>query len=139
MKDFIVIEKGKKGKREIGQLYKGKTVRISVQKAGKKDDGSQRVRASIFFYNGAARVISDSGYILMKYSVNDNRLYFEDSPKSADSYKISKSAKDRMLSECISTSSKLLDWDMIEGVYKLVYDYDEQLYYIQFEVNAERR
>ena len=41
MKDFIVIEKGKKGKREIGQLYKGKTVRISVQKAGKKDDGSQ--------------------------------------------------------------------------------------------------
>ena len=114
MKDFIVIEKGKKGKRGIGQLYKGKTVRISVQKAGKKDDGSQRVRASIFFYNGAARVISDSGYILMKYSVNDNRLYFEDSPKSADSYKISKSAKDRMLSEYISTSSKLLDWDMYE-------------------------
>ena len=33
MKDFIVIEKGKKGKREIGQLYKGKTVRISVQKS----------------------------------------------------------------------------------------------------------
>ena len=74
MKDFIVIEKGKKGKRGIGQLYKGKTVRISVQKAGKKDDGSQRVRASIFFYNGAARVISDSGYILMKYSAKDNRL-----------------------------------------------------------------
>ena len=115
-----------------------KTVRISVQRAGKKDDGSQRVRASIFFYNGAARVISDSGYILMKYSVKDNRLYFEDSPKSADSYKISKSAKDRMLSECITTSSKLLDWDMIEGGYKLVYDYDEQLYYIQFEENAVR-
>ena len=125
MKDFIVIEKGKKR-----QLYKGKTVRISV--------GSKRARANIFFYNGAARVISDSGYILMKYSVKDNRLYFEDSPKSADSYKISKSAKDRMLSECICTSSKLLDWDMIEGVYKLVYDRDEQLYYIQFEVNAER-
>lgn len=138
MKDFIVIEKGKKGKREIGQLYKGKTVRISVQRGGKKHDGSQRVRTGIYFYNGAARVISDSGYILMKYSVKDNRLYFEDSPKSADSYKISESAKDRMLSECICTSSKLLDWDMIEGVYKLVYDYDEQLYYIQFEVNAER-
>lgn len=134
MKDFIVIEKGSKGKRE----YKGKTVRISAHKAGKKRDGSQKVRTSIYFYNGAARAISDSGYILMKYSVDDKRLYFEDSPKSADSYKIYKSANDRMLSEWTATYSKLLEWDMIEGVYKLEYDYDEQLYYIQFEVNAER-
>ena len=122
MKDFIVIKKGRKSKQAGGQ------VRIKFSKS----------RAIIYFYNGTARKISNSGYILMKYSCDENRLYFECTSNNADAYKITCSSRQKILDGWITTSSKILEWVLLEGIYKLEYDSTEQLYYIQFDVEASR-
>jgi hypothetical protein len=122
MKDFIVIKKGRKSKQADGQ------VRIKFSKS----------RAIIHFYNGTARKISNSGYILMKYACDENRLYFERASDNADAYKITCSSRQKILDGWITTSSKILEWVLLEGVYTLEYDSTEQLYYIQFDVEASR-
>lgn len=97
-----------------------------------------KTQAIIYFYNGAARKISNAGYVLMKYSRDENRLYFEGSSNKADAFKISEPQAKKLLDGAARTSSKILEWELLEGVYTLEYDFAEQLYYIQFEVNAER-
>ena len=122
IKDFIVIKKGRKTKQAGGQ------VRIKFASS----------RATIYFYNGTARKISNSGYILIKYSGDENRLYFECTSNNADAYKITSSPRKGILDGWITTSSKILEWELLEGVYTLEYDSTEQLYYIQFDVEADR-
>ena len=125
MKDFIVIDKGRKVKQMSAETAH---VRIKVSKP----------QVIIYFYNGAARKISNAGYVLMKYSRDENRLYFEGSSNKADAFKISEPQAKKLLDGAARTSSKILEWELLEGVYTLEYDFAEQLYYIQFEVNAER-
>ena len=124
MKDFI-IDKGRKVKQMSAETAH---VRIKVSKA----------QAITYFYNGAARKISNAGYVLMKYSRDENRLYFEGSSNKADAFKISEPQTKKLIDGVAKTSSKILKWELLEGVYTLEYDFAEQLYYIQFEVNAER-
>lgn len=125
MKDYIVIEKGRKVEQVSAETAH---VRIKVAKS----------QVIIYFYNGAARKISNAGYVLMKYSRDENRLYFEGSSNKANAFKISKPQTKKLLDGAAKTSSKILEWELLEGVYTLEYDFAEQLYYIQFEVNAER-
>ena len=125
MKDFIIIDKGRKVKQMSAETAH---VRIKVSKP----------QVIIYFYNGAARKISNAGYVLMKYSRDENRLYFEGSSNKADAFKISEPQTKKLLDGVARTSSKILEWELLEGVYTLEYDFAEQLYYIQFEVNAER-
>ena len=125
MKDFIVIEKGRKVKQVSAETAH---VRIKVTKP----------QVIIYFYNGAARKISNAGYVLMKYSRDENRLYFEGSSNKADAFKISEPQTKKLLDGAASTSSKILEWELLEGVYTLEYDFAEQLYYIQFDVEPSR-
>ena len=125
MKDFIVIEKGKKVKQVSAATAH---VRIKVTKP----------QVIIYFYNGAARKISHAGYVLMKYSRDENRLYFEGSSNKADAFKISEPQTKKLIDGVAKTSSKILKWELLEGVYTLEYDFAEQLYYIQFDVEPSR-
>jgi hypothetical protein len=122
MKDFIVIKKGRQSQQASVQ------VRIKLAKA----------QVIIYFYNGAASKISNTGYILMKYSCDENRLYFECSSNKANAYKISEPQTKNLLDGVVKTNSKILEWELLEGVYTLEYDSTEQLYYIQFDVEASR-
>ena len=125
MKDFIVIEKGKKVKQVSAETAH---VRIKVAKP----------QVIIYFYNGAARKISNAGYVLMKYSRDENRLYFEGSSDKANAFKISDPQTKKLLDGAAKTSSKILKWELLEGVYTLEYDFAELLYYIQFDVDPSR-
>ena len=125
MKDFIIIEKGRKVKQVSAETAH---VRIKVTDP----------QVSIYFYNGAARKISNAGYVLMKYSRDENRLYFEGSSNEADAFKISEPQTKKLLDGVAKTSSKILEWELLEGVYTLEYDFAEQLYYIQFDVEPSR-
>ena len=125
MKDFIAIEKGRKVKQVSAETAH---VRIKVTKP----------QVIIYFYNGAARKISNAGYVLMKYSRDENRLYFEGSSDKADAFKISEPQTKKLLDGAAKTSSKILKWELLEGVYTLEYDFAEQLYYIQFDVEPSR-
>ena len=125
MKDFIVIEKGRKVKQVSAETAH---VRIKATKP----------QVIIYFYNGAARKISNAGYVLMKYSRDENRLYFEGSSDKADAFKISEPQTKKLLDGAAKTSSNILKWELLEGVYTLEYDFAEQLYYIQFDVEPSR-
>lgn len=125
MKDFIIIEKGRKVKQVSAE-----TAHVRIKAA--------KPQVNIYFYNGAARKISNAGYVLMKYSRDENRLYFEGTSNKADAFKISEPQTKKFLDGVAKTSSKILEWELLEGVYTLEYDFAEQLYYIQFDVEPSR-